>query len=337
MISGDLPWFGEPRLSMTGHFGRYGEIKGTFTCLAPFAATAAGLKPAMDDWVPVERLDAYLAMLRDFGLHSYVDCYFQPITSPAELIGVSGAGHLTTTRSRALPPSIRPSNGEAHIFLSRDRHHLDEAVGTGWYQLIVANQVILKPHIDFVYMGYSLGYPRCCVERFAEENNWYNGSSYYFALTRSNGLVTSLCNTLAKHTPYAYVNYIPCSFSCEPTMASAAAVRSILKDEDPGLTAAIDIFLQRPFLHLSEIELYVFDGTSDRDDRVRYRAWQRLPPTEANTKLAQLLSRGDELTIESNLIRVFKRGVTVGLYAARGDVRLPQAPFIFAGTADLSP
>lgn len=312
---------------LTGAFRSYAEVKGNSTLVVPFMATVAGIKPAMDDWVRVERLDAYLRLCERFGLVTAVSSYFVGL-SASQAAAVSGGERLTTTRAVARPPWDKPDSGEAHVFLARDPSCLDRAYANGWYTVAIADRVIDKPIVDHAQFAPALGYPDCCSAFFSEHNDWSVNNFYYVIRSASEGR-NALCNPFTRHTPYAYVSHMPCRLDCSATAEYAGRVRASVRSDEPALAAAVGEFISLPILFLSEIHLYVFQGRADaREERITYTDYAPLPPTPVENELSALLARGDAVAVEGNVIRVFRSGRLEGLYEAKGDRVGPEAPCI---------
>lgn len=319
--------FAPLRAGPRGQFARYGEAKGSFAQVTQFIAVVHGIKPSMDDWVPVDQLETYLHMLEHFGLHAEVDAYFVPIETK-DLLGISGASTLNTTRARAFPVFDRPKQGEAHIFLSKEHSLLEQAVASGWYNLVVRDQVIHKPLIDHFRFGEALGYPECCVAFFFETNDWFSGNSYYQAFRATPTTPHYLCNSLPKRTPASYIVHIPHSFSCTASMRLAESIRDAIGAEDADFQRQVDNILNLPCLCLTELEMFIFDGELANETELRYRSVNPLPPTTSEHPLYTILREGDQLVIDANLLHVYRSGKFVGVYEARGDALGPQVPFI---------
>ncbi|GEM_PF-839053 len=307
-------------------FRAYVGAKGNATLIVPFIATVAGIKPAMDDWVQVSRLDDYLVMCRRFGLQSRISCFFVGLDQAAAA-RVVGGERLTTTRAVALPPWQMPEEGEAHVFLSRDTAAMEQAYANGWYGVAIAGRVVEKPVADHSRFANALGYPRCCSERFALHNNW-EMNSFYHSIWNNSRQKLSVCNPFTRHTPFAYISHMPCAFDCAATRDYADRVREVVRQDEPKLGQAVAEFTRHPVLCLSERHKYVFTAAYSNGQRISYHDYAPLPPTPRENRLAQLLANGDELCLERNIVRVYRGSRFIGVYEARGDQIGPEIPFI---------
>jgi hypothetical protein len=309
-----------------GEYARYAQAKGSADQVVLFIAVSEGVKPCMDDWVPTDRLDAYISFAESIGLQVKLESFFVPIQGEQGLGGVVGAASLTTTRARAFPTWQVPSDGQAHVLVGRDTRILEEAAASGWYNVVVKERVVHKPLADYIRFGKVLGYPDCCIQAFCERNNWYFFNAYYEAHKRT-GILRWECNSLARHTSQTYLAHIPCSFDCSNSLRYAESVRSIIDKTDRDFRVSIDNFLRRPFLCLSELEIYVFNGSFQSEACLSYDAVAPLPPTPRTRRLLDLLNQGDLMTIDGNLVVISKNGSIVHVYECRGDRLGPEAPF----------
>jgi hypothetical protein len=55
------------------------RARGSLGQLPQYAALIAGVRTALDDWVPIERLDSFEGTCRELGLYVLVDCIFEPL------------------------------------------------------------------------------------------------------------------------------------------------------------------------------------------------------------------------------------------------------------------
>ena len=312
---------------ISGQFVDYCKAKGHPALLVPFMATVAGIKPAMDDWVDVKRLENYLQVCKNFGLYTQVSCYFQRLND-LDVSQIKGGHQLTTTRARAIEKHSKPQNGEAHVFLSRDKSNLEQAFVNGWYTVAIENEVIDKPFVDHPDFGKSLGYPDCCIQYFIQNNDWEN-KNFYYSIFRRSSILNPLCNSFTRHTLFSYLSHMPCQFNCKNSIAYASKVRDMLLQEEPKLMGVIDEFIHRPILCLSERHLYISDGfVSQNRNKLCYDEIALLPPTSLNESLLRLLAVGNSLSILGNVIRVFRDDKLQGIYEAKGNQIGPEAPIL---------
>ena len=73
-------WKSLTEFDLPDYLQRYVELVEGTGQLIPFLATRAGLKPAMDDWVPSENWSAFAALLDELDLVWSIDAAFEFIT-----------------------------------------------------------------------------------------------------------------------------------------------------------------------------------------------------------------------------------------------------------------
>lgn len=312
-------------------FQEYVRIQGSSAQLVQFMALAEGIKPALDDWVQVERLDAFQRMAHRFGLLCEIDSIFEYVQDETELASITGGNKLNTTRSRGHLPNSRfeagAAQGAAHVFISKDQQWLAGAVAHGWYPLVMDQRVIQKPWMDHYWFGYYLGYPNCCRHFFARHNEWNSDNSYYHAFRASRSL-SYLCNSLLKGNGLSYAVHLPCSFCCEATATYAREVRSHILSICRPLAEEIDRLLRLPYLVLSEWELFGLVGKFDAGNRVSYEEVFIAPTNRPDIELYNALSRGDAIEVELDIIRVYKGREVISTRRARSDRFGPQVPLL---------
>lgn len=297
---------------------RYASLKGNSAYLSQLVAVMAGIKPAMDDWIPVARVKAIMELLKDIGLHVVVDNIFLPERVSSHLQDVEGSLYLNTTIGYGFPWSISNRyllnrDGLAHVFISREARLLETVRAHGWYPVIWKDRVVHKPWIDHARFGQALGYPDCCIRQFVETNDWRRNASYAVSLQLTVDKPSFLANPFAKHTLFSYISHIPCSFSCRNTISLANAIRDALKSFDLELVLMIDDFLKQKFLHISEDEIYCLvdmDGMPD----TYYAFYRRIPSSKAvNNSLEHLLLLSDNIYVEDadNYVVVGRKGESI--------------------------
>lgn len=299
--------------------------------LPTLIAVAHGLKPTMDVWIPATGWEAFRRMVRALGLKYHVDTYFDrfsPELSRALL------DRLNTTRA-VFTPTLT-DRAEAHVFLARDRSALDRAVGAGWYPLVVDGRIVDKHLADHDTFGDALGYPKCCQEFFRQRNNWISDNTYYAARQNTTGAASLLANPFLRHTVYGLVSYMPCSFSCEPSMGFAGRLRNVIRAEFPSYAQEIDAEAAKVVLCVSELRMYRFTGETvhyaDNGDAigVEYDGVKSMYAIEKCDPLYNLLAQGDHCHLDGNVIHIRRQGAAVGGYRARADRHGPECPFLIA-------
>jgi len=86
--------------------------------------------------------------------------------------------------------------------------------------------------------------------------------------------------------------------------------------------------LSSPTLCLSERQIYRMTGTVDASNVVRYTDVEAVLPTPEADQLVALLSAGNEVRIERNILYVFSGNSLVASYFARADKHAPELPFL---------
>ncbi|GAB1824322.1 aKG-HExxH-type peptide beta-hydroxylase [Herbidospora sp. RD11066] len=293
--------------------------------LPTLIAVAAGLKPAMDVWVPAAGWQRFLRAVGDLGLMYHVDACFDR-ASPQ--IAQVPATQLTTTRA-ALATTLRPGT-EAHVFLARDRDALDRVVAVGWYPLIIDGVVVNKHRADHDKFGDALGYPPCCQDFFRRRNNWNDDNTYYAALLATEGDPSPLCNPFLRHTAFGLVPYMPCSYACPATIRYATRLSEVIAAELPGYLEAVNRALRKTVLCVSELRMYGFEGEKVTPGGVRYDGVESLYRVEAEDPLLGLLGAGDRCVVDGEVLLVYQGDDFVGGYPTRGDRHGPECPFVIS-------
>jgi hypothetical protein len=313
-----------------GRLAQFRKLKGSLHQLPTFLATAAGIKPAMDDWIPVQHLDEYVALACSSGLLIREDVMFEPLSEDENVAGIVGFDRLTTTyaRGRTKQASQHSLACEAHVFLSRNRALLEEVYESGCYPLIAGDRAVVPPAIGAKRFGASLGYPSCCIKFFDMENDWGNRNHYHAIWKNSVSNASFICNHLLKNIGFSYVPFMPCAFSCKSTQEYAIAVRSEILTQDPGYCEIMDTILRKPFFVCSENRVYVLDGECRSTNEVCYSSVLYVGTEPRQDAYGSILGHGDELRIEENVVFVLRKGRLVSAFEVRQDSRPVERPFL---------
>lgn len=304
------------------------EIKGGSMQLAMIMATVKGIKPCMDDWIRADKFQRYCKICRRYGLFVAPDSVFNIIRDRQAVLGIPGAGKLTTTKAFGMPFVSSCKKGSVHVFISRSKRGLENALRDGWYPLIIKNRLINKPLIDAFKFGYSLGYPACCVSFFQKYNNWEKYSHLYEVFRNSPGKRHNhLCNPFTKDITYSYIYHIPCSFGCESTIALAARLRSAIYEEDPDFARKIDEHLKLPLLIFYERKFYAFEGRI-RHGRLYYSGVHFIGQMPENNLYEPDLRRGDCLFIDGKDVVILRASKLVRKIVWRKKEFAPEVPYI---------
>jgi hypothetical protein len=278
----------------------------------------------MDIWVPPENLPGLRGLCASLGVVMHVDAYFD---RDSEQLARVDPESFTTTRAAfaAVPgPGV-----QAHVFVAGTDAALREAVGSGWYPLVVRGRVVPKHQLDHDTFGAALGYPLCCRRFFRERNNWRVDNTYYAALGNTRGPARALSNPFLRHTVHGLVPHMPCSYDCAATTEYARAVRHALGRETPALAVAVDQALSGHVLALSERRIYRLLSGRHTADGVTYDAVEHLyAASSPDDELHRLLMAGDRCRVDGPIVRVFRGSLPIGAYEARGDRHGPECPFL---------
>jgi hypothetical protein len=268
-----------------------------------YYAILAGLKPALDEWIPTVQLDFYLQACEKYNLLTEVESIFFNESSDA-VRGAIGSEFLTTTVSCGAPPDSGYT-GRVHIFVSKSEKELDRIKRTGWYPLAINNRIVTKPFIDYMWFGDHLGYPKCCIDYFARFNNharYVNTLLLPFQNTKTKP--NYLCNSLVKDS-YSYLYHIPCSFDCCATAELSAELRRFIQGYDPGYAAYIDRHMKLNFVVFGERNIYAFDGVPD-GNTLHYNHCAFVDTYLYSGELINVFGQGDTLVFEEGKISVLK-------------------------------
>lgn len=230
--------------------------KGNSNMLFLYHSVLAGLKPLLDEWIPVGRVGEFEQACEKYGLHTAKESVFLDLPLSGSIIGQEFA---TTTRCFGAPVGSG-YNGRVHIYVSRSGEILGEGKRYGWYPLAINGRCVSKPHSDHYRFGEFLGYPECCRHFFMEHSNHQKYSNTLQLPFMNTGTKPHhLCNSLTKDS-YSYIYHIPCGFGCKRTVAYAKKVRRFIYKKDPEYGRLIDAHLKLPFLVCRERDIYAFDG-----------------------------------------------------------------------------
>lgn len=304
------------------------QVKGNSGQLVMIMATIKGIKPCMDDWIRIDRFDAYLKVCSRYGLLVEPDAIFKMASKKSLPMEVVGRWRLTTTIAYGLPLNRPEKDSLVHVFVSKTRKHLDSALKNGWYPLIINNRVIDKPLADAFKFGCNLGYPECCVQFFRERNNWYKYSYLYeiFKNTPENEY-HYLCNPFIKDVTYSYIYHMPCSYNCKSTIDLTKRIRGAIYEEEPGLVEVIDKHLKLPLLVFYERKFYAFEGEI-KSKRLYYKKAYFIGQMPENNLYEGDLKRGNCVFLEGKDVVILNNGKLVKKIKWRRTEFAPEFPFI---------
>jgi len=287
------------------------SIKNSDRQLIMFMAVVLGIKPAMDDWIPKERLTRFVNLCHKYGLKIKKDVAFSNIDDPSIKTAVGGET-LTTTIANGIQVSLANPNDMIHVFISKSRQALDEAFVNGWYPVTIKNRVIQKPYIDLLKFGYGLGYPDCCIKFFRHFNDWRRYSHLFEIFKNTKGTPSFLCNPFTKDMVYGYIYHMPCSFNCKKTIYLAGELREAIKEKEPELVEKIDEHLKMPFLIFYETVMYAFEGEI-KNDRLYYKEVYFIARFDKENPYQKILKKGNCLFVENRKVIILKNGKRVAI------------------------
>lgn len=245
------------------HFGReYCAVMGTFQ-YPMFAAVALGVKPVMDEWVPVGNYDKLVEACSAYGLSVVPNILFAPVKEEKE--GIVGARNITTTFFRAERFTGKNKTGEVHVLIGRSREEALDAKKWGWYSLVINGRSTNKPFVDHLRYGRCLGYPPCCVDFFRQYNNWHRFSNpcETFRNTPRTGkkaIGSHYCNNFLMDRHYSLIHHLPCSYRCGATISLAQELERKLGILEPAFVEKASAMLKKPLLVFGEQHFIIFDG-----------------------------------------------------------------------------
>ncbi len=173
-------------------------------------------------------------------------------------------------------------------------------------------QAEVDPTAAMREIGALVGYPPCCVEAFARQDDRANNSR-----NRYESQARTLAPDGSTHAPWPWelnnlhtmiVPFYPCSYRCERALAWACACLAEMARVHPAVVAALRAALARPVLYFDHDHQLVLDGEYV-DGRVSYSAvalTESAPPQL--TALAAALRLGNQLSLDDRRLRVERDG-----------------------------
>src|SRR5215217_5466087 len=316
-MSWSWPW--------TGIFRDLVESRQSELQLAQYVAVLAGVRKALDDWVPASRLDAYRQVLKKLGLHMEIDCLFRPLP---QTMHIPGAEAVPTTRAFGMRYQGTSADGAttAHVIVASRSDWAIEALAAAWHSVAVEDRIIRKPLIDHYRFGHALGYPGCCVQFFLNHNDWPRMNTLADAATNSTGICWET-NSFPKHTIWMSVFHMPCAFDCAPTRSQTNAVLEAIRDLDRRYAEHIERFMRQPILAASEVLCYALvGGRLTTRGRVAYERPIYLGGDRRHDDYARSLASGDEVAVSDGTIFVWRSGSLIEVletHCDRGVVEVP--------------
>jgi hypothetical protein len=278
------------------------EVRGSEQQLCQYVAVLSGIRRSLDDWIPINRFDAYKLFAARLGLVVEVDCLFKPITDDAPVFGTN---YMPTTRAAGACYHHGVDDNPAtsvHVVVSSRSDWAAEALGSSWYSVAVDGRIVRKPLVDHVRFGRALGYPECCIQFFIRNNDFPRLNTIAQAAHASTTIHWE-ANCLAKHTPWMTIFHMPCSFDCGATRTYTAAVLSEVKRLDSDYTLKVESFLRQRFLLINEILCYALVNTrASADGRLAYDHALYVGYGDNNDRYGRILAKGNELEIADGIL-----------------------------------
>lgn len=306
------------------------EIRSSEALLTQYVAVAAGLRRALDDWIPANQLPAFRALMERQGLLVEADCVFKPLGDISKLEGQSLA---PTTQAAGFPypdgldgsPLTR-----VHVIVSSRSDWAGETLAAGWYPVFVGRRMVRKPLVDHRRLGVAFGYPDCCVDFFIKHNDWPKFNTLADAARASTRLQWET-NCLLKHSPWSTLFHMPCSFDCQATVDYSTRLLAALSEWDSGYARRIKSSLQQCFLVISERLAYVLVDASVKDEaRATYDKAIFVGAAAEHDRYGELLARGTELEISDGVVFIYNDGKLIHTFETRCDQGIAEVPLLLA-------
>ncbi|MCM8797656.1 MAG: hypothetical protein NC923_07285 [Candidatus Omnitrophica bacterium] len=280
----------------------YVEVKGDSSQFSMFMATVLGIKPLMDDWIPVAKVDEFKKVCRKYRLKVREDIIFLGIPKDKVSSSVLGKEYITTTSAFGVPLDSG-IDGKVHLFISKDRSLLKKGM---WYPVIIKGRMIIQPRIDSLKYGYALGYPECCIKFYRKYNNWLKFSHLYEIYRNTQNKPSFLCNPFLKDTSFSYIYHMPCGYDCFQTIKLAGRLRYEIEKRESGYVRLTDKYLKMPFLVFYERKFYAFEGVM-RGRFIKYNKVYFPSPDKAQDIYGKVLAEGDSLELQGMMLNIYRK------------------------------
>ena len=245
------------------NFGKdYYKLRGSIQ-YPMFLATALGVKPCFDDWVPVQDYNKFVEACAKYNLVVEPDAIF--ITDRGDKKSIVGGDNITTTFAYGKRFTGEDTEGKVHVFVAKTKDITSKAKKFGWYPLVINNRLINKPFIDHFRFGKCLGFPDCCIDFFRRFNNWRMYSHPYETYKNTPKIMGKAkgsyhCNNFLMDHTYFFIHHLPCSYRCKNTIELAKKVEEKIDEVEPDFVEKTTELLKRPFLVFGEKNFVIFEG-----------------------------------------------------------------------------
>lgn len=312
----------------TGILRRLVEIRSSEALLTQYVAVIAGLRHALDDWIPASNFRLFCELMAQHGLSVEADCVFKPLVNHSTLEGRSLA---PTTQATGLPyPDGMDDSPQTrvHVIVSSRSDWAAETLAAGWYPVFVDRRLVRKPLVDHRRLGIAFGYPDCCVDFFIKHNDWPRFNTLADAAHASTRFRWHT-NCLLKHSPWSTLFHMPCSFDCPATVDYSTKLLAALNEWDAGYAERIQASLQQCFLVISERLAYVLSNASVKDAaRATYQKAIFVGAAAEHDRYADGLALGNELEISDGVVFIYNDGKLIHSFETRCDNGIAEVPLL---------
>jgi hypothetical protein len=314
----------------TGLLRRLVEIRSSEALLTQYVAVIAGLRHALDDWIPASHFQDFCELMAQQELSVEADCVFKPLVNVSTLEGRSLA---PTTQAAGLPfPQGMDDSQQTrvHVIVSSRSAWAAQTLAAGWYPVFVDRRMVRKPLVDHRRLGIAFGYPECCVNFFISHNDWPRFN------TLADAAQASTCfrwetNCLLKHSPWSTLFHMPCSFDCRATVDYSKKLLDALSQYDAAYATRIQASLQQCFLVISERLAYVLiDASVTEKARASYHKAIFVGAAAEHDRYGELLAGGDELEISDGVVFIYNDGRLIHTFETRCDRGIAEVPLLLA-------
>lgn len=153
-------------------------------------------------------------------------------------------------------------------------------------------------------MGRLLGYPACCADAWAAEDEPFRDSVFWMHVDRR---IATPGPVPWEVSPASLgIEYVPCSLDCAPSLPRARRVLDALRQAAPAVWERHVARLQRPFLLFAGVQSAIVEliPESEPGERFRYRVGHDMVPC-AETAGVTL---SDEIVAEGETLLLLRQG-----------------------------
>lgn len=170
-------------------------------------------------------------------------------------------------------------------------------------------QSLADPSAQLRVMGELMGYPPCCIEAFARQDDRANNTRNRYASvarTRSAGPWPWLLNNLDR----MLVPFFPCRYDCPAALAWAGRALMAFETAHPDSHHIFAKLLGRPVLYFDHERQVSFDGTWS-GGRLRYRGVATTMTQAPFARFAGALALGNSLALTDDALTVWRDDMVV--------------------------